>query len=296
MGAGYFQASVNPVTQALKLETLGSNLKFLLRAGSDGTIIEGFSELEVRNTDVSGGNIVRTNNITIRRNKDVAVTISALTGVTDLASTNLNLLQNYNLEFSLERVDNSLIQNNYIQGAYSVEIRACNNITIANNVVISFFSYNAMWYGGYGVHLVGYNIHFQNNIFNNSGVTIIPTAPSTITSSNNICSGTQLPSGNGNILNVNMDNVFMTGWNGTLPASLSLDSRFRLRTPDANNSSPNPAVGAGVGGVDCGMFGGSSPYVLSGIPAMPVITQFSSTSSGNATTPLKVKISVKANQ
>ena len=33
----------------------------------------------------------------------------------------------------------------------------------------------------------------------------------------------------------------------------------------------SPAIGAGVSGVDCGAFGGVTPYVLSGVPNLPHI-------------------------
>lgn len=42
----------------------------------------------------------------------------------------------------------------------------------------------------------------------------------------------------------------------------------------------SPAIGAGVSGADCGMFGGSTPYKLSGIPAIPTIYNFSAPATG----------------
>jgi len=44
-------------------------------------------------------------------------------------------------------------------------------------------------------------------------------------------------------------------------------------SPDARwQLAPNsPAIGAGEGGIDCGVFGGDHPYVLSGVPALPII-------------------------
>ncbi len=55
----------------------------------------------------------------------------------------------------------------------------------------------------------------------------------------------------------------------------------------------SPAIGAGTNGTDCGMFGGSTPYVLSGIPPIPTIYHFEASTSGSSTSGLPVHIKVK---
>lgn len=79
----------------------------------------------------------------------------------------------------------------------------------------------------------------------------------------NISSSDQFGSSDGNQANVFMEDVFEDeGQNRT--SSLK---GFRLKV----NS---PAIGAGAGGGDCGMFStdsGGNPYVLSGIPNIPAI-------------------------
>lgn len=57
----------------------------------------------------------------------------------------------------------------------------------------------------------------------------------------------------------------------------------------------SPAAGSGSGGVDIGAFGSASPYRLSGIPRVPVITALTSSASGSPLSPLQVTISVKSN-
>ncbi len=81
---------------------------------------------------------------------------------------------------------------------------------------------------------------------------------------NNIGSGLQFPVGNGNQQNVNMSNVFLcyTGCGAYAP-----DAAFQLKVG-------SPAIGAGSNGEDCGMFGGTDPYVLSGMPPIPAIYYF----------------------
>jgi hypothetical protein len=56
----------------------------------------------------------------------------------------------------------------------------------------------------------------------------------------------------------------------------------------------SPAIGAGVGGVDMGLFGGSDPYVLSGLPAIPAIWFISAPSSGSGASGLQVQIKAKS--
>jgi hypothetical protein len=55
----------------------------------------------------------------------------------------------------------------------------------------------------------------------------------------------------------------------------------------------SPAKAKGIGGIDCGVFAGSKPYVLSGIPPFPMITAFTqgAVSGGN----MPITISIKRN-
>jgi hypothetical protein len=81
---------------------------------------------------------------------------------------------------------------------------------------------------------------------------------------NNVCSSTQMPAGNGNQLNINMNDVFVCYSNCT---GFSTDGRYQLKAG-------SPALGAGSNGEDCGMFGGTDPYILSGMPPIPAIYYF----------------------
>jgi hypothetical protein len=79
--------------------------------------------------------------------------------------------------------------------------------------------------------------------------------------------GNVLPQENGNINNANLDLVFV-GWNsGNPPGSATADTWTQLIP-----SALNPALGAGSNGQDLGMYGGSFPYVVSGVPPLPRIT------------------------
>ncbi len=58
---------------------------------------------------------------------------------------------------------------------------------------------------------------------------------------------------------------------------------------------PNsPAIGAGTGGTDCGIFGGSAPFVLGGIPPIPWVRQLNVNASGSQGGGVDVGINVTA--
>ena len=58
----------------------------------------------------------------------------------------------------------------------------------------------------------------------------------------------------------------------------------------------SPAIGAGMNGVDCGIFGGNQPYVLSGIPPIPSIFEINYTAVGSSAVPIQVNLKAKTNK
>ncbi|HWR32668.1 MAG TPA: hypothetical protein VN451_04050 [Chitinophagaceae bacterium] len=74
----------------------------------------------------------------------------------------------------------------------------------------------------------------------------------------------------------------------TGPVAYGPDGKFKLKAG-------SPAIGFGQGGVDCGAFGGTGAYVLSGIPFIPNI--YLAELNGVPTSGgLKLRLKVKANQ
>jgi len=98
--------------------------------------------------------------------------------------------------------------------------------------------------------------------------------------SNNVASGAQFGTSNGNLANVVMDNVFVGG--------MSQDGGYKIKAG-------SPTIGAGFNGVDCGAYGGADPYVLSGIPPYPTVNKLITSGIGNSTIPISVTISTKSN-
>ncbi|MCD7972359.1 MAG: hypothetical protein LUG18_06790 [Candidatus Azobacteroides sp.] len=65
----------------------------------------------------------------------------------------------------------------------------------------------------------------------------------------------------------------------------SRDRRWKLK-PDS------PAMTAGTGNSQCGAFGGSAPYVLSGLPAIPQIYEIDAPSAASEASGLKVTVKI----
>lgn len=101
----------------------------------------------------------------------------------------------------------------------------------------------------------------------------------------------------------NVGNAQFTAQGGTNITNAALQNICILNTggiaygPDGKYQliAGSPAIGFGLGGIDCGPFGGPDPYVLSGIPLVPNIyassIQGTPTSSGG----LRLRLKVKAN-
>ncbi len=107
------------------------------------------------------------------------------------------------------------------------------------------------------------------------------------TISNNICLGqAATPSGGGNVNFGDETLTFLVAnpWNN----ASTEDAPFQLAVG-------SPAIGIGTGGTNAGAFGGSNPYILSGMPAYPVITSYLPSGVGNASTPLSVSVTVRGN-
>jgi len=141
---------------------------------------------------------------------------------------------------------------------------------------------------------------FLNNIFSNDYITI----PTGFDMKNNILFTTGKDNVNLPLLpdpdvsyNVSISDHFGTSNHNKANASEgtlflgalteSTDGKWQLKTG-------SPAIGAGEGGIDCGAFGGPQPYILSGLPAGPVIYELNISSYSTPDDKLPVTIKVKS--
>jgi hypothetical protein len=149
----------------------------------------------------------------------------------------------------------------------------------SQNIIISNNIFSMLDAGNYCLYMYGASsATITNNIFQDNQIVAnstyrnnISTAPagyskdvfssSNSTIENNIGASTQYASFTGNLSNVDMSTVFACWADCT---GYSTDGRWILK-------SGSPALGYGYGSVDCGVYGGATPYVKSGLPTVPAI-------------------------
>lgn len=257
IGPGFF-LSENDSTQANGLEAnIYGQINF--NAGSAGSVITGIKVSSV--------------NITV---DDIVISRCYIGG---------------NIVFS-SNIDNILILQNYVGGSISTLGGIITNGIISNNILnngISTYStsgplqvVNNVSFGNYASISV-YNSSIANNILSNTNNIINENTGNTITNNLLARDGTNA---NGNQYNVVMANVFVD-FNGNL--GYSTDGKWQLKPG-------SPAIGAGVSGVDCGVFGGPTPYVLSGLPAVPRIYEAAIAGTAYSDQGLQCTIKVKSGE
>ena len=180
-------------------------------------------------------------------------------------STVSNCLIIGKIENSSLSVVNAVISNNIIWGG--VETTSKDNI-IRNNVIFGGATFNATYYN---------NIIYQNGDPNFAFSNIISVY-------NNVCVGCTGTPANNNFFTTAANTIFV------VPEPRTVDD---LEDDNFVLHASSPAKAKGVGGVDCGVFAGTKPYVLSGIPPFPMITAF--TQSPQVSGNIPITISIKRN-
>lgn len=249
-GPGYFLAQ----NLDLQANVISSKVYDLyLASGCDESTIQGMT---INNSIQVSGNAAFSD-IIISRNHIVGGIYLSSTGLIEDVFIMQNLIQGaYNPYFSISTQGNSnknlIIMNNIFSfsGVYSrISFHAQTSAVFLNNI----FDLQIMTVT---------NSDFQNNIWLRAAAS----NPTLNSYSYNIAIATQVPAGNNNVQNVNSASIFV-GY-PTL-GSYTSDNRYELLPA-------SPAEGAGNGAVDCGIFGGTNPYVISGIPPIPTIYKFES--------------------
>lgn len=252
IGAGYF------LNENLNLQANGPTSevsKIAFNNGSQGSVVAGCTIYEIK---------INTSDLVIERNNINFNETSIVDGGIFFNTSNVSniIIRNNFLQNNYEGISSS---KNYVIRTASTSITGINNIIISKNFIstkkisTSYVLYLTTGFSGTIENNVIYgNVLMNNAVFNNNILRDGTFTASNCTYNNNIGNSTQFGITNGNQQNVTMTNVFL-GATGN-----STDSQWQLKVG-------SPAIGAGVGGVDCGMFGGTFPYVLSGIPAIPAI-------------------------
>jgi hypothetical protein len=211
---------------------------------------------------------------------------SAYTDNCYLGASNINITRAYiNGQLSIAGTSNNVISQSYITSALSITGSGSNNVI--TNCIVSYISASTTLTSTIITNnVLSYNspttFDFNNAIFQNNiikgGVPTYRFSNSNV--SYNMSAGSNLPAGNNNLTGVNMATVFENN-------SGTADKDFLLRAG-------SPAIGAGFGGIDLGVYGGSTPFKPALQPAIPAITNLSTpSSSGNNI--IQVTFSAKSN-
>jgi len=261
IGPGYFLTE-NDSTQANGLEAYITGY-MTFGAGSENSNITGikFSALII---DVSNITVSRCNGSSISLSNDLPTPIENIFITQNYLN---NIQQGGSYSYSIK---NSIISNNIIYSNIST-YSSSGPFQILNNIILA---------SGFAPISV-YNSTISNNITCSTTNKISVNTGNTITNNISAAAGTNE---NGNKYSVAMTSVFVD-FSGSL--SYSDDAKWKLKTV-------SPATGAGVGGVDCGVFGGPTPYVLSGIPALPHIYEAAIPGVGYSGSGLSCTIKIKA--
>jgi len=249
VGSGYYLTGtpVNPNTQ---WNTNPSTLNYVYAiSGSTGSVIEG---LTFTSTVYLGDD-----KITFQRNNlgSNALYLGYTNHSNDdtIRQNVLNAVYAYSASFT---ATNLFIYNNIITNGciFTTNIAGFNGYIINNDI-------GSVPSGGATLDVGGFTL--QNNIL------YIPTFGGNVASNvyfNNIVSTSSavsgIPNNNGNVFSVTPFTTVYVDWNNANSGIYTPDGAYAL-------ASGSPAIGAGtLNGVtvDCGIFGGSAPYVLSGMP------------------------------
>jgi len=280
-------------------------------------------------TDPNFGNPAKISNLTIQSSDCVisGLVISDFKGTLNIYSgSNITIANNYitdsiifNNGGSGQNFDNIVFTGNYMKSQY-VKIGnktgnvAITNLLIANNYINFYWFFNYTLYysnnisgiitnnvidytlGNKNPYFISYNsgsLIIQNNIFNGHGASYAPIYNYGSSGKWNLLNNIiGIDAGSFNFLNKDLNNIrnvdLTTVFNTT---STTDDGYWQLQ-----KTGGNPAIGAGLFNgetIDCGMFGGSNPYKISGLASIPTITSLS-ISSDTLTTQSTLEITISA--
>ena len=280
IGPGYFLGE-NAQTQMNK-STARLTSSIRLTTGSSGTTVMGlYFDMTGVCMDLDGG----LSSIVIKRNYFRGIGALRM-NFTSAVMNNITIQQNYFLDDPLSwnysnTNNNIFLLNNFIGG--SVVGLNGSSLTIKHNVFNT--AGNFVYDGSYDI----LNSVIQNNIINITGGAPAANVDASNTFTNNLSNTTVFGTQNGNQASVIMSDVFEVNPATTNPTPFTTDSRWQLKTG-------SPANGAGASGEDCGMFGGSDPYVLSGLPPIPAIYELTAPTTATQSGGLNVTIKAKTHQ
>lgn len=267
-GYGYFLSGdfVNPGMQAVISGPL--SLEINLNTGSGGSQFEGIGNEGSLTLTITAP----VDDIVIRRCHTPSVYSD-----TDLDCANWRIMQSHMVSFAPNlnhsgtgRFIDMSIENSTISGYILTGLQPGSTGQLINCIVSG------------GAYLENNEFTISNSVF----LPVLEGIAETTFNNNIFLTSSNEPgsitNGSNNIFYGFFESVFRRLWGGTTDLFWTL----------IQNS---PAFGAGIDGVDCGIFGGPEPYVISGIPPVPVFYGLSSPQGPVTTNPFIINFSIKSN-
>ncbi|MDD2331758.1 MAG: hypothetical protein PHI68_03795 [Candidatus Cloacimonetes bacterium] len=256
LGTGYFLAN-NPGFQHQSLEAVIGTMS--LNEGSSGSLVAGLT--------INDNINLNTTSLTIEGCRLLKVRVNSSNCI--IQGCYVMIIGGYNSStVILSNAMNTIISNTLISannGFYGLAVASNSSATVCNCIIRS------------PVNI--YNTDFYNNIlYKDSNYAI------SLNTNNSNVHHNVFQAATGTDWSSISDPTNIVDWAGELfTLSSSPDGKFELL-----DSPDNPALSAGIFGQACGIFGGLSPYRLSGIPRIPSIYEFLIPSTGNVV-PIRVR-------
>jgi hypothetical protein len=270
VSTGAFLAS-NPGMQHSLVSGTVSDIGISNTAANNSVISCSFSS----NISIGGG----VSGVEIRNCYYTSWTTYTGVGIIYLANCS-NILVAQNAVFGIDlgylgNATGNVVVTNNLCGA-GIGVPANCNATVEQNI---FYATSNVLYNAGTINNCVYRNNINVNGYNNfTNCTVANNINTTL-------SGGTLPIGNGNQNSVVTSSIFVTA-TGSI-ASASSDNNFALKPTST-------AVGAGFGGTDIGIFGGTVPYRLALQPRIPAITNITAPAVPTTNT-INVTFSAKSN-
>lgn len=236
-------------------ENAGVNSVVASAAVGDGVRFqEGSAESHFIGMETRGANFsLETNNIYVIRCKIIHLSFNRASNCKVVMSY-IGSINGYNFANTNISVTNCVIDND------NSEIP---HVNYDNNILVGDFY---TWKISSGT--------FRNNILIDRNIKVDIKSPNI---QNNLAQNAQFGTDNGNRIYEPAD-LFMGG--------TSSDGKYRIK---ANS----PFIAAGTGGTQPGIFGGSEPYELSGVPPIPIIYELNVPGTGSAASGLNINVKIR---
>jgi len=284
IGPGYF-LDENPDTQAVTEAAKTGPINF--KAGSDDSVIAGLTIHVTAPSDTVAVLIdANVDSITITRNMITSDTSHTI--LINESALGILIAQNYIVNSASPSGGVTVgvafdatvtITNNYIErtetGFAAIDTLAgvggAADLEVRNNVIKG--------------DLILKNTDFRNNIIRQGSITLDVALTNTVEFNLGPVT-TVLPAGVGNINIVDPDAEFIG------PGSTDGQWQLSPGSNSVNAGDPDPQFNDLVNGTrnDMGMFGGMTPYILSGLPPIPAIYSYQAQTKSATTLPITVKI------